>query len=208
MMRSLTVRHALVPLLLVALAVTAPLCAQVPPAGGAGAGAGAGGAGAGAGGGGGSTATPTAAPVHGDKDIVVDEKNRTLIIHTTPSKHRKIQALLARITQDPTIGQNIKTATFNLMTLSQDDFTNLVKYNTGMDPTDKDKFLVIGETRNKIPFGNNIPQGKLLPTPPAASGGGGGGGGASGGGGGGGASGGGGGATGGGGAGGGGGARP
>lgn len=108
--------------------------------------------------------------VRGDPAIVVDEKNHALIIRTSPSKHRKIQALLARITQDPTQGKNLKTQVFSLMNLTQQEFFDLVKYKTGLDPEDRDKFLVLRDTRNRPVFDNRIPANKLLPIVPTAGG--------------------------------------
>ena len=143
------------------LASAGPLAAQTPPAAPTAPAAAAGTPGA----------TATEASVRGDNSIVVDEKNRSLIIRTTPSKHRKIQALLARITQDPNQGHNLKTQVFNLMNLSQQEFFDLVKYQTGLNPEDKDKFLVLRESRNRPPFVNTIPATKLLPTLPLAGGG-------------------------------------
>lgn len=111
--------------------------------------------------------TPT---VRGDKEIVVDEKNHSLIIRTTPSNHRKIMALLARITVNPNQGRNLKTQSFSLMNLSQQEFFDLVKYQTNLDPLDKEKFLVMQDGRNRPVFANTIPANKLLPLIPAAGG--------------------------------------
>lgn len=103
------------------------------------------------------------------KPVIIDAKNHSLIITTSPSNHRKIQVLLARLTQDPDQGKDIRSKVFHLMTLSQQEFFNLVKYNLpGFDPTQQERVMLTPESRNRLLVENkNVPDRYLLPSPPA-----------------------------------------
>jgi hypothetical protein len=127
-----------------------------------------GGGGAGGGAGGGGAATPgvgnTSASIQESADMVLDPRNRTLTITTTPSNHRKIRALLSRVTQDPLAGSDVKMATFNLMSLTQQEFYNLVRYQLPqVKPEQRDRLLFLPETRNRTVQQVTIPQGRYLP---------------------------------------------
>ena len=117
----------------------APVSGQVPP-GGADAGGAAQGGDTGTAGAGGASGIG----VQASSNIVVDNRNKSITITTTPSNHRKIEKLLEQISQDPLAGERVEVKEFTLLNITPEEFRELIRFHKPhLNPDDPRRLYIV-----------------------------------------------------------------
>lgn len=76
-------------------------------------------------------------------NIIIDYRNSSITIKTTPSKHREIEKLLELLTEDPLAEKDVRVASFDLLNLTPDQFRDLIRFHKPtLNPNDSRRFHI------------------------------------------------------------------